>query len=180
MPESPPRHPGRTPGRVNHTLDLSLKGALAGGRTYLGDLEAVHALLALYTQECIQGLVDMSLLKIGADTLQKHIEAEAQRLARVFLGKDATVNPVPGWNTPGKIDQFVKAQANIAEEDPALILFTVFITLAKTVLDAAHAADAGAPDDVWQFPLQQALNDTARLLIGVPARTYEAPGLPPE
>lgn len=168
----------QAPNKNLHTIDLSLERAEAGGRPYLGDYQTLVDILGEYGSAVIQRLAQASALEIGFDEKQKADIAGARELADVLLGqKPDEYNPVPGWNEPGQIDRFVAAQVNIDEADPSDTLVVALLFMATDMHNAAHMADAGAPEDDWKSAIDGSIDEMARLMIGIPFYEQEAEGI---
>lgn len=166
--------------KTDHTLDLSIAAAEKDGKPYLGDQAVVRDLVGDLGSEALSRLVKFSSGEIDQEAVSAADVAEATALAKVFLGQNDEYNVVQGWNEPGKIDDFVAAQANIGETDPVQRLATLFILVIQDMYAAARLLDDGEGEDTARAAIDGSLDSAAALLMGIPYHEYEATGLDDE
>ncbi|MDD2106809.1 hypothetical protein [Pseudomonas asiatica] len=167
----------RMPNKNLHTFDLSMEAATKDGKPYLGDLYVVRELVGNLASDSLLRLVDISTGKLTAEQASEMDIKESRQLARVFLGQDPHYNGLQHWNEPGKIDDFVAAQANIIENDPEARIATLFILMIQDMYGAARLADEGYPEDDVQTAIDGSLESITAVLIGIPFDQLEELGL---
>lgn len=158
------------------TLGVSIAriGDSEGGAPYLGDMDQIVAILQEYAKSVMDRHILVMDLELGADTAQEKNVERACELAGIFLGEaPKAFVPVEGWNEPGKIDDFAAAQLEIGDDKPADRMAHAILQIVWAVYAALREADAGKPEGEWNSDLDGAINDLARIFLGVPFRERE-------
>lgn len=167
----------RMPNKILHTLDLSMEAAIKDGKPYLGDMNVVRELVGNLASDALLRLVDISTGNLTAEQAGEMDLDESRKLARVFLGQDSDYNGLKHWNEPGKIDEFVAAQAGILEEDPEARLATLFILMIQDMYGAARLAVERHPEGDVQAAIDGSLESITSVLIGISFDELERLGL---
>lgn len=108
------------------------------GDLYAGDPDSVDARPRLGDPEQLDSILREAIYSASADPEQMRniFEATGRLLSGVELGDFV---PVPGWNEPGKIDEFVAKWVGSSESDPARrlehLLVQCFVDLAALAED---------------------------------------------
>ena len=131
------------------------------------------------------GVIDR-ILQVASTDMWVHLErGDADRavdahfriagmVAEILLNKVPGTAPVPGWNNPGSIDQYVLVACDEAEGDcPEAILasavlqmFTEFLALTSRVEDSLGDLDA-------QSQVAAIYGKYRNLFMGIPATCFE-------
>ena len=81
------------------------------GGTYLGDINVVHDLLAGLASRSVKRWSGRGSSAASDNAaVQKEDEDDITHTAQILLGQNSHFNPVSGWNQPGGIDGWIRAQ----------------------------------------------------------------------
>lgn len=163
--------------KTDHTLDLSMAAAEKDGLPYLGDAEVVRDLVGNLGSDALLRLVEVSNGTMTGEQAAEKDAEEARALAQVFLGQDPDYNGLQHWNEPGKIDAFVAAEADIAEQEPEARIATLLLLMIQDMYAAAQMMDAGEAEADAKAAIDGSIEGTTALLMGIPFQEYEADGL---
>jgi hypothetical protein len=149
----------------------SIATAADDDNQYLGDAVVVETILRAAIGEF------MSLVQEGKAT-QADMERIARRAAGIFLGHDKDFTPVPKWNAPGHIDEFVAKWVGSEETDAVARLEQMMVEMMGQSLEIARIADRpDALDEEWKWQLPAMFQEYTWLLLGIPPGT-EIEGAP--
>jgi 5'-3' exonuclease len=130
---------------------------------YLGDIDIVYK----YLSHQIHKVMELFENTDDPSDYIMTVERIGTQTATTFLGMDAEYAEVPGWNEPGKIDEFLAAELGLAERSPKDRIKHAFSMLIDEMLNTAeYAGTPGILDEQWQFQVQGHLNEFARLFVG--------------
>jgi len=114
---------------------------------YLGNPTVVNEILVNLWNTTFtrwnSGLVD-------ADAWIKADIERCEQMALIFLGADETFVPMPGWNRPGIIDQFLALRLQIDESNPTIRLAYILLEFLREMW-AAVSASRKDPNDAEIF-----------------------------
>ena len=93
----------------------------------------------------------------------------AGKVADIFLGNNANYAPEPGWNEPGKIDEWIVSQLPMGVTSPKERVQMLILQFFSDLFDLANFANTpGVLDEQWKSSWTQCFIDYCGLLMGVP------------
>jgi hypothetical protein len=142
----------------------------------LADQAVVFEVLRTAVDELMQHYQDESSDRMPTP---KFISELSGRVADVFLGKDRSYLPVPGWNEPGKIDEWIITQIPFqvatARERVQMAIIQFFSDLVEL---ANFANQDGVLDEQWKPSWTEKFIEYCMLLMGVPELDVELAAAP--
>lgn len=135
---------------------------------YLGDLEAIEAILRNHLSDMMQrwAAVDSEAKRAAAIEADK---AMCKHLAAVFLGQVKGYQVVGAWNTEGEIARYCAERIGMdPNADPMVVMVDVFALLVREMYTALTWAQEGRPEDDWQTKIDGAIEDWTYMLAGLP------------
>lgn len=136
---------------------------------YLGDRADVESIVTQFFTEVHAIRSDAGQGRInGSEALDK-LHSAANRYAGIFYGKEpAAFRPMP-FNSPESLGAFVNQRLGMSEPNDKSVA-VLFMNAANQVLAAHYDHQSGTrSDDDVRFALDAALEDTADILLGLPA-----------
>lgn len=113
-------------------IDLSSKT-----NRYLGSFETVNEIFRLEIYQATQ-----------QDFKETTLVEVSSKIAEIFLGLNKEYSVVPGWNTPGGIDAFLRSQLPIEETVPQDVVSHAFLILIDELLEYDNEATGALPEQV--------------------------------
>ena len=142
--------------------DLSATVLHSTNPNYLGNMEVVHSLMSDFASTAINRVdpTDKTRAWAHADI------SDCVRLANIFLGKDKDFTPMPKWNQPGMIDQFLVRIMGL-QGDAQQVMGGFFVQYLREIYGLYDIACSGAPPESWEPMVQDTVDAYTKLLLGI-------------
>ncbi|MBM3965021.1 MAG: hypothetical protein FJ308_08110 [Planctomycetes bacterium] len=127
--------------------------------------------------------VVFEVLRDAADSLLRHCDNHKRKgtdlddwmmelsgkVADIFLGNNENYAAEPGWNEPGKIDEWIVSQIPMGVKSPKERVQMLILQFFSDLFDLANFANTpGVLDEQWKSSWTQCFIDYCGLLMGVP------------
>ncbi len=135
----------------------------AQAKNWLGDYKTVDRLLRSLVKETLE-----SKAKTGSE-FSKKLDKSAREVAHVLLGYDDRFPPVPHWNIPGQIDEYVAKQEGIESDEPEERIAGALIRMVIQLRELAGTMETeNVLPEQWQFQASGIIGQYVRLMLGLP------------
>ncbi len=151
-----------------HPSDASLNDDLMqlAKENYLGDPNVVHFLLLNLAKNCVARRGTVPSENASAADMN-----DCLVLGNIFLGQDPQFAPVPEWNKPGILDEYISRQMGRRCETPQETVALFLVQYICDNYDVYNYAVGGALPEQW-MPQVWGLADVAmNALMGAEAAT---------
>jgi len=102
------------------------------------------------------------------EELLKIVHDQSVEFAHIMLGKSSNYIPMPAWNEPGKIDQFLAKWIGSTETDPENILEHFLVMFLQDLMDLdTYANQPETLDEQANWQVSAIFQRYSYLLIGV-------------
>lgn len=135
---------------------------------FLGDRETVEAALRLMLSAVLSIRDGVHTGKIPQSDLARLAMEALLKTARIFLGQDPNHVPVVGWNEPGGIDEHLAKELNLVDVTPEDRVVNALYLLACEICQLVKQEQLGMPEENTRWQMDAAIEQTARLFIGLP------------
>lgn len=138
----------------------------AQGPNYLGDPKVVGGILRHFlTRWIAYRECDPSI-----PAIHNWLYLETEDWAKVFLGQSPEYTAMPGWNTPGKIDHYIKTELHIDGDFPDLVIKIYLASFIARFVSIESLPTSGPdPEGELKAAVGELIREATNELMGVKA-----------
>lgn len=138
------------------------------GKRYLGDPADVEMTVREFAGEAHQIASDATFERITGEVAMDRLNALCDRYAGIFYGKEPGGFRAMPFNNPKSLGAFINERLGMTEpHDKAASV--LFMNTANQIFEAYQGTMSGTLDDAdAQFLIESAIDDTSRILLGLP------------
>lgn len=144
----------------------SLPGAIAAAsseKQYLGDIAVIDGMVRNLFNDALHRRNVQDPKATDAD------EKDTETLAGILLGKYKEYEPQPAWNRPGGVDQWIREQTQIEEDEPVRVVQTALLQkLVDFYKIVTYSQQPGVLEEQWNWQIDALVADARNLLLGIP------------
>ncbi len=157
-----------------HETGIPESLASAQAVNYLGDSETVETIVRQFFARNYARSNPNDPSFLPKEQWGQMAQADCLDMATIFLGRNKDYPGLKTWNEAGGIDAWLRVEANVGEEDPQLCVATYFQhVLTEFNKIANYAQEEGVLPEQWQWQIDDLVESTRDLLLGMPAEPDE-------
>jgi hypothetical protein len=147
-----------------HNAALQAGITQAAKPNYLGDIQVVEYLLREFARTAINR-------RNPPEDPKPNNEKDKQdclKLADILLGQNPLYTPMPSWNKPGQIDEWIAQELNVKNETPQEVVACAFAEFLADIYALYNlACQPNTKDEQWTPQIDLIVGKYRNLLLGV-------------